>query len=111
MLFSVSSLLPSASENDLKQESLIEILKKRLSILQNKLSKTSDDSQKRHLIFKSSLFHSTLLCLKWALMQTFTCKRLGAIIKLRDVKEKMLTSKPLLCSYDGFTLLALAPGP
>ena len=48
-LFSVSSLLPSASENDLKQESLIEILKKRLSILQNKLSKTSDDSQKEAL--------------------------------------------------------------
>ena len=48
-LFSISSLLPSASENDLKQESLIEILKKRLSLLQNKLSKTSDDSQKEAL--------------------------------------------------------------
>lgn len=48
-LFSVSSLLPSSSENDSKQESLIEILKKRLSILQNKLSKTSDDSQKEAL--------------------------------------------------------------
>lgn len=48
-LLASSIAVESSSENESKQDSLIEILKKRLSLLQNKLTKTSDASQKEAL--------------------------------------------------------------